>query len=255
MISPTKPVINYNVKLVNPVRKSEYVIRKVRGIPKCTTIDELRAKLCEELKIDIAELGYISPGHGLKGKLNPLTGDEDLEDMYEEYKNKRDIMLWCSTPHSKSDGSTESNRKKRSLTFDKPNEEVPPPTKKQACAQKIKDVEAVVDALKEKHGTKYSVEQLNAWAHMIQMGKHVSTEVPPALPYFGKAPSSKEAGTQPVQLSSPQPVALSPGKRITLRSECIDQLGKWYSLLEKGVITQSKYEQLQETILGDMSTL
>ena len=254
-ISPSKPVINYNVKLVNPVRKSEYVIRKVRGIPKCTTIDELRAKLCEELKIDIAELGYISPGHGLKGKLNPLTGDEDLEDMYEEYKNKRDIMLWCSTPHSKSDGSTESNRKKRSLTFDKPNEEVPPPTKKQACAQKIKDVEAVVDALKEKHGTKYSVEQLNAWAHMIQMGKHVSTEVPPALPYFGKAPSSKEAGTQPVQLSSPQPVALSPGKRITLRSECIDQLGKWYSLLEKGVITQSKYEQLQETILGDMSTL
>ena len=87
------------------------------------------------------------------------------------------------------------------------------------------------------------------------MGKHVSTEVPPALPYFGKAPSSKEAGTQPAQLSSPQPVALSPGKRITLRSEFIDQLGKWYSLSEKGVITQSKYEQLQETILGDMSTL
>ena len=255
-ISPTKPVINYNVKLVNPVRKSEYVIRKVRGIPKCTTIDELKAKLCDELKIDIAELGYISPGHGLKGKLNPLTGDEDLEDMYGEYKNKRDIMLWCCPPHSKSDGGTESNRKKRSLTFDKRHEGVPPPTKKQACAQKIKDVEAIVDALKEKHATKYSVEQLNAWAHMIQLGKHVSTEVPPALPYFGvKSPSSKEAGTQPVQPSSPQPVALSPGKRITLRSECIDQLGKWYSLLEKGVITQSKYEQLQETILGDMSTL
>ena len=171
-ISPTKPVINY-VKLVNPVRKSEYVIQKVRGIPKCTTIDELKAKLCDELKIDIAELGYISPGHGLKGKLNPLTGDEDLEDMYGEYKNKRDIILWCCTPHSKSDGGTESNRKKRSLTFDKRHEGVPPPTKKQACAQKIKDVEAIVDALKEKHATKYSVEQLNAWAHMIQLGKHV----------------------------------------------------------------------------------
>ena len=85
-ISPTKPVFNYNVKLVNPVCKSKYVIRKVRGIPKCTTINELRAKLCEKLKIDIAEFGYISPGHGLKGKLNPLTGDEDLEDMYGEYK-------------------------------------------------------------------------------------------------------------------------------------------------------------------------
>ena len=74
------------------------------------------------------------------------------------------------------------------------------------------------------------------------MGKHVSTEVPPALPYFGKAPSSKEAGTQPVQPSSPQPVALSLGELITLRSECIDRVGKWYSLLEKAVITQSKYD-------------
>ena len=62
------------------------------------------------------------------------------------------------------------------------------------------------------------------------MRKHVST----ALPYFGKAPGSKEAGTQPVQPSSPQPVALSLVKHITLRSGCIDQLGKWYSLLEKG---------------------
>ena len=54
------------------------------------TIDELKA----ELKIDIAEMGYISPGHGLKGKLNPLTGDDNLEDMYGEYKGKHDIMLW-----------------------------------------------------------------------------------------------------------------------------------------------------------------
>ena len=51
-ISPTKPVVNYNVKLVSPVCKSEYVIRKVCGIPECTTIDELlKAKLCEEQKL------------------------------------------------------------------------------------------------------------------------------------------------------------------------------------------------------------
>jgi len=176
-----------------------------------------------------------------------------------EYKRKRaDIMLWCSTrsPHSKSDASTEKKRpKKRSLTFDE-EDPLAPTTKKQTCAQKIKDVEAVVDVLTEKHGSKYSVEQLNAWAHMIQMGKHVSTEVPPALPYFGKgvkrSKEKQEDGTQP---SSHTSVALSPGKRISLRSECMDQLSKWYSLLEKGVISQSKYDELQETILGDISTL
>ena len=139
--------------------------------------------------------------------------------------------------------STEkSSRKKRSLTFDKPCEEVPRPTKKQACAQKIKDVEAIVDTLKEKHGSAFSVEQMNAWAHMIHVGKHVSTEVPPALPYFGKpqeksSKEKQEAGTQPTQPSSPPSVILSPGKRISLR---MDQLSKWFLLMEKGVISQSK---------------
>ena len=99
--------------------------------------------------------------------------------MYAEYDSKRtrEIMLWCSNPRQhKSDVSTEGgSRKKRSLTFDKPREEVPRPTKKQATAQKIKDVEAIVDTLKDKHGSAYSVEQLNAWAHMIHMEKHVST--------------------------------------------------------------------------------
>lgn len=134
-ISPTRPVINYSVKVFNPARKSDYVIRRIRGIPKFTTVDDLKAKLCEELKIDIEEMGYISPGHGLKGKLNPLTSNEDLEDMYAEYDSKhtREIMLWCSSPREhKFDVSTEgSSRKKRSLTFDKPHEEcLDPPRNK-----------------------------------------------------------------------------------------------------------------------------
>ena len=86
-------------------------------------------------------------------------------------------MLWCCTPHI---GVPRAIVK--SVHFNKPREGVLPPTKKQACAQKI-DVEAIVDALKAKL----------------------------APQYYGKAPSSKEAGAQPVQLSSPQPVA---GKRI-----------------------------------------
>ena len=109
-------------------------------------------------------------------------------------------------------------------------------------------MEAIVNTLKEKHGSLQSVEQLNAWGHMIHVG------ITPALPYFSKAKgksssAEQEAGTQP---SSPSPVVLSPGKYISLRSECMDQLSKWYSLLEKGVIFQSKYEELQKTILGDI---
>ena len=67
--------------MVDPVRNNEYILRRIRGIPKSTTVSDVKAKLNEELKIDIAEMGYISPGHGLKGKLNPLMCDEDLEEM------------------------------------------------------------------------------------------------------------------------------------------------------------------------------
>jgi len=96
-------------------------------------VDELKEKLCEELNLDIEEMGYISPGHKLKGKLNPLTSGEDLDDMYAEYKRKRADIMWCSTPYR--------------------------------IANQMQ--------VEKKHPKK-------------QMGKHVSNEVPPALPYFGK---------------------------------------------------------------------
>ena len=144
-------------------------------------------------------------------------------------------MVYYSLELSKSDVRTEKKQcKKNSLTFDQHREEVPQPMKKQGCAQKIKDVEAIKETLK----------QLSAWAQMVQMGKHVSTDVPPALPYFGKAKSSnekQEAEIQLIQQSSPPSAVLSPVKRISLHSECIDRQSKWYLLLEKGVISKSKY--------------
>ena len=41
------------------------------------------------------QLGYTDPGHGLKGKTQWLTDDEDLTDMYSKYGGKHDILLWC----------------------------------------------------------------------------------------------------------------------------------------------------------------
>ena len=46
---------------------------------------------------------------------------------------------------------------------------------------------------------------------------------------------------------------ISPGKRVNLRSECMDQLDKSLSLLRKGCITQEQYDKLKDEILKDMS--
>ncbi len=115
----------------------------------------------------------------------------------------------------------------------------------------------VVQQLRRKHGTLYTVEQLNCWVHMYQSQKHGSLEFPPNLPYF-KATKHKSsstlkdtAGPSHPSLSSPT-CGISPSKRITLRTECMKQLELWHSLLKKGGITKETYDDLQRIILKDI---
>ena len=47
------------------------------------------------------EVGYIVPGQGARGKQLWISDDIDLEDMYRDYRGKKEITLWfCSKkPH------------------------------------------------------------------------------------------------------------------------------------------------------------
>ena len=52
-------------------------------------------------------------------------------------------------------------------------------------ADTITKVDEIVEILTKKHeSNNYSVEQFRAWAHLIQMGKHSSSELPPDKPFF-----------------------------------------------------------------------
>ena len=60
---------------------------------------------------------------------------------------------------------------------------------------------------------------------------------------------SKTSPSSPSQSTSP--VGVSPGRRVGLRTECIDQLKKWHALLVDGAITKAQYD-FQAKILNDM---
>ena len=45
---------------------------------------------------------------------------------------------------------------------------------------------------------------------------------------------------------------VSPGKRLNMRSECIDQLEKWHRLMQNGVITPEQYKEIQDNILSNI---
>ena len=101
--------------------------------------------------------------------------------------------------------------------------------------------------LKAKRKSKYSPEQLRTWAHLLQMGKHELYEEPPGKPFFrGKKPSAVNTPTPPA--------GISPGK-VNMRTELINQLQKWYQLLESGAISQAQYAELKDTILLDIKEL
>jgi len=40
-----------------------------------------------------------------------------------------------------------------------------------------------------------------------------------------------------------------------MRSQCIEQLDRWHTLLEKGGITKEQYDELQATIFKDMQNM
>ena len=99
---------------------------------------------------------------------------------------------------------------------------------------------------------------------MINSGKWSSYEEPPDFPFFKKAKrdrsgqQAKECENVDKQTETSSPVqagnSASPMKRLNMRTQCIDQLGKWHVLLESGAISQSQYEEMS-SIIDDMKKM
>ena len=259
-IQPQQYSYTYKVKIVNLSKKSVYSMTHLEVTHQFESLHDLKQEVHKAIPAaSNHSYGYMEPGHGLKGKQRLLLTSDDLAEMYQMHKNKREIVLWCYGKVEVSDQSTISTNRKRSRSPDKPEETMrnkPGSTKKQALANKIKDVEDIVLKLQDKHGSDYSVEKLNAWAHLIHTDKHGSYDTPPNLPYF-KKPTNKAKennGANVPQHHKSGSSGLSPSKRLGFRSECIDQLSKWHALMEKDGITREQYEELKNTIMGDIST-
>ena len=158
-----------------------------------------------------------------------MTSNKDLQEMYERYQKRRDIMLWMKQsrkrPHSESDNPSSGvplSRKCGRSNYD-------------GQLNRMAQVDEILDEIKKKHGDTYSQEQCRVWALLIQMGKHESYESAPDKLFFK---------TKKKQVSEASASSASPGKRLQMRSECIDQLDKWYQLMEKGAITNEQYKEI-----------
>ena len=101
----------YSVKVMKTSRKSDYTVQKLKSSVVFATLDALLDEIKTSLNICPLQIGYIEPGHGLKGKQRWLIDDGDLTDTYCIYERKREITLWCQCGSAA--GSSQSGTPKR----------------------------------------------------------------------------------------------------------------------------------------------
>jgi len=109
--------------------------------------------------------------------------------------------------------------------------------------------------LKKKHGNAYKVEQLWAWANLVQMEKDKSLDKPPVGRFFHTKATDKEnrygSDVQSIKCETERE-RLSPAKRVSLQSQCIERLEKWHRLMESGAISKEQYDELQSKLFDDI---
>lgn len=145
---------------------------------------------------DSTDIGYIEPGHGLKGKKQWLHSNDDLAVMYEKHAGRRSILLWAYSVS----GKEKSTSQKKGTNYEEHR-------------RSLSEVDEKYEALRKKHGTKYSPEQLRMWAQLIRLGKHESMEEPPDKPFWRGRKRRHDSDSQPASN------VISPKKKISVRSE------------------------------------
>ena len=106
----TRKRFHYTVKVINPGCKSDYKVETLKS-GRFTSTEDVRDQLSDLLKCQVTDVGYIEPGHGLKGKQQTLIDDDDIDEMYDVYKG-RDVALLCDAAHG---GAACRSKKRTSL--------------------------------------------------------------------------------------------------------------------------------------------
>ena len=90
---------------------------------------------------------------------------------------------------------------------------------------------------------------------MVYLKTHDSLDNPPDKPFFtGQRKRPSPENTQSLVSKKPT-TGVSPGRRVNIRSELIDQLKKCKDLIDSGSITKEVFDELHCNILADLKKL
>ena len=92
---------------------------------------------------------------------------------------------------------------------------------------------------------------------MVHLNTWKSLENPPDKPFFNKTRKRLNVDGSEGSKASKRPALnlISPGEKVRVRSELIDQLDKFRKLKESGAISEVEYEELRLSVLKDFKDL
>ena len=250
-----------SIKIMSAKKKSDYVVQNLHLNSKISSLESLKeevlSKCNDRISID-SGFGYIEPGHGVKGKQRWLMCDDDVGEMYSLHDGKKEILLW-----SYAQNSDQGSKRPRSSIDPEEGSSVPKRSKYDKQIDKLREVDEIEDKIRSKSEGKYTEEQIRMWAHLIHMKKHTSYDEPPNKRFWkSKSTNAGPAGATPTRATSSgatatgatatKDVSASPGKRITLRGQCIDQLIRLQQLFDQGGLTIEQYTEMKEGIMKEV---
>ena len=249
----------FSIKIMSEKKKSEYSVQNLHFSRQFASLDALKqgvlSKCADRISIQ-AGFGYIEPGHGMNGKKRWLMSDDDLREMYSAHEDKGEILLWSYA------ANTCTSKRPRSPDVPEEGSSAPKRSKYDKQIDKLREVDEIEEELRSRNGEKYTAEQIRMWAHLIHMKKHTSYDEPPNK-RFWKSKSSATGSTGATtsgatgvttcasSMAASKSVSASPGKRVNLRGQCIDQLLRLQQLFDNGGLTQEQYAEMKEGIMNE----
>jgi hypothetical protein len=170
--------------------------------------------------------------------------------MYDYFKESTSILLWCYT-----EADTQTAKKKKVRSGAKSSKSG---TKYGQHLEERTAVDELYRKLQEKH-TSFSLRKLRAWANMINMKTWTSLDEPPNKPFFTHGRKRSNEGSSATCAGTPAakkpPSLASPGRKVRVCTELIDQLDKFHKFKESGALSSTEYEELRSNILSDIKNL
>ena len=256
-----------------------YVLRNIETASVCTVDDMknlIRNQLRREIILEDFSIGY-TQGSTVVG----IRSRDDISEFWSCVKSSNKTNLWCdglkvSAPLV---ATNKRNLKMADINSDLDSDfdsETTSSTKKKKKKARIsyeeEEVQEVVDSLKQKHGSDFTVMQYRMWGEMVVGGNHKSLDNPPNNTMFSRAgggtPYKKNSQHSPVtQLATAITAALSPkhspavgiagspAKVIEGRSKLYKQLSELQNLRSIGILSEDEYITEKESIMDLLKKL